>query len=160
MLNVKKLKQLAKKYAVTFTDRGKGHLQIHGQLLVNYSPESKNQSAYVRGTKIAQKGVTLEQAFIMSITVPNLITNKVKRKNSYRKEKLKLLNKHPFCKWCHTKLSIETATIEHIIPLVIGGLNNFNNYAIACEKCNKTRGCDMPEIKLHSKGHQNDIKKL
>jgi len=45
-------------------------------------------------------------------------------------------------------LTKETATLDHVIPISRGGLNNANNYVIACEPCNSERGNNMPEVKL------------
>ena len=84
---------------------------------------------------------------------------KVQRKgsNSYKKARRRLLKKHPFCHWCNTLLTEETATLEHIIPLKRGGLDNDNNRTLACEPCNQERGHDMPEIATEppSKGSQS-----
>ena len=140
------LNEIAKRHDVEVIDKGNGHIQLKGKLLVNYYPNSKNKSAYIAGTTKAEKHVTEINAVRMANEVP-MNKQKEKRKNNYKGPKNKLLKKHPYCHWCGIKLTKETATIEHIIPLIRGGLNNMNNYALACEPSNKKRGGDMPELK-------------
>ena len=142
-----KLRRMAKANNVEYIDKGDGHIQLKGLLLVNYHPNSKNRTAYVAGTRKGIKNVTNEQAIKMTFTPPDKDNLKVKRRKSYRKQKDIMLAKKPYCHWCDCKLTKETATIEHIVPLAKGGLNNMNNYALACEKCNRERGCNMPELK-------------
>jgi 5-methylcytosine-specific restriction endonuclease McrA len=45
------------------------------------------------------------------------------------------------------KLTLDTSTMDHVIPLHRGGLDNANNRVLACEPCNSKRGHDMPELK-------------
>lgn len=140
------LEALAKKSGVTFKDCGNGHIQLKGDLLVNYYPESKFKSAYIAGTTKKTKHVSPEQAIALCFKKPELPSNSASRKKSYTREKARMLKKKPFCHWCDTELNRDTATIEHIIPLGVGGLDNANNRALACNKCNSNRGSDMPEL--------------
>ena len=145
---MKDLERLARLAGVSVTYCGNGHIQLKGKLLVNYYPESKKKTAYVAGTVGAKKFVSFDDALRMANEVPMKFPDrKAGRKKSYKSSRNKLLKKYPFCHWCAIELTTETATIEHIIPLAKGGLNNMNNYALACEKCNQERGCDMPELK-------------
>ncbi len=56
-------------------------------------------------------------------------------------DKLKLQSK--FCAYCKCALSTENKTIDHAIPIGIGGPHSINNIVICCEKCNYAKG-DMP----------------
>lgn len=47
----------------------------------------------------------------------------------------------PQCLFCPTELTVETATIEHIVPVTGGGTEHINNKALACDDCNKAAGC-------------------
>jgi transcription elongation factor Elf1 len=118
-------------------------------LLVNYYPESKKRSAYVDGTTGRRTGITPEQAIEMCFTPPPIVCSgaKDKRKGKYRNEKRRMLRKSNKCHWCGKKLSIATATTDHVIPLHRGGLDNANNRVLACEPCNTKRGHAMPELK-------------
>lgn len=138
------LKGFAKKHGVEVIDNGGGHIQLKGLLLVSYYPNSKKKTAYIAGTSGSSVNVSPEAAVMMAITIPKGARSK--RLKSYKAAKNRLLMNNPYCCWCKMKLTKETATIEHIIPLARGGLNNHNNYALACEPCNTKRGCDMPEL--------------
>ena len=51
MSKYQELKQLCKSYALEFKDCGNGHVQIKGHgSLVNYWPESKRRTAFVKAT--------------------------------------------------------------------------------------------------------------
>jgi len=145
-INIKKLKSLSKKFNVSFCVKGSCHVQIKGALLVNYYPLSKNQTAYIAQTNKGLIGISYEEAFKLSVTVPKSPDNKTKRKSSYRKVKVNMLKRKPYCNWCGVLLFSHTATLDHVVPVSLGGLNNRNNYVLACEDCNKKRGNKMPEI--------------
>lgn len=55
-----------------------------------------------------------------------------------RKELLELQNWR--CCWCGKALTLEFATLEHIIPKVMGGSLSFDNTAAAHGTCNTARG--------------------
>jgi len=44
------------------------------------------------------------------------------------------------CHYCRIKLTDKTMTIDHKIPVSVGGKNHFNNYVAACVTCNYTKG--------------------
>lgn len=137
----------AAKAGVDFIDRGNGHIQLKGKLLVNYYPESKQSSAYVAGTRHKVKYVTPKQAVEMTFTQPDVKPYTRRRRNT-KPIKERLFRKSQKCHWCHAPITLETATLEHIIPLHRGGLDNKNNMTLACKKCNQGRGHDMPELSL------------
>ncbi len=54
------------------------------------------------------------------------------------------------CCWCHEPMEFDwpppgvarapnLATIEHIMPLSEGGANTYDNFALACDRCNSSR---------------------
>ena len=57
-------------------------------------------------------------------------------KTSWRRKAWLLL---PICWYCECDLLLKEITLDHIIPRSKGGRNHASNYAIACEKCNKTK---------------------
>ena len=40
------------------------------------------------------------------------------------------------CAYCHCSLDPETATIEHVHPLGLGGAHDWENMVVACRPCN------------------------
>ena len=131
-------------------DRGNGHFQIAGgPLLVNYYPLSKKHSAYVAGTTSKKVGVTPEQAVEMAFTPPPAVRygNRDERRGHYRGARKKMLRFSKKCFWCGAILTLDTSTLDHKIPLALGGLDNANNWVLACEPCNHDRGSSMPELR-------------
>ncbi len=145
---MKELIELAKKYNVQIKEHPNGHFHIRGKLLVNYWPDSKNRTVYIAGTKYGFNNMSPEMAVEMSTREPYKQRLKVKRKKQgfYWHIKKELFKKIKNCHWCNVPLTKETVTLEHIIPLKRGGLDNRNNMTLACWSCNKKRGCNMPEL--------------
>lgn len=124
---------------LTVIDRGNGHWQVKGKLLVNFYP--RHGTVYVAGTT---KGVTannLEEVFAACHTLPDMPV--IAKRKQYTTHKRKLWSYAPFCHWCKKKIGYKEATIDHVIPLSKGGLNNSNNYVLACQGCNFKRGNEV-----------------
>jgi hypothetical protein len=49
------------------------------------------------------------------------------------------------CLYCLRPMGQVQLTIDHFIPLEIGGTNEPSNYLSACRRCNKDKGCEAPE---------------
>ena len=65
-----KLQKMCKARGVDYVDRGNGHIQLLGPLVVNSYPDSKKRSAYVAGTTKSKTQVTPEQALAMCFNPP------------------------------------------------------------------------------------------
>ena len=42
------------------------------------------------------------------------------------------------CHWCGRQMSAEEATIEHLIPLSLGGPSGIENMSLSHRRCNQT----------------------
>lgn len=127
-----------------------GHYQIHGKLLVNYYPLSKKRSAYVARTTKGKNDVTPAQAVAMAMEQPeiapqHLKADRARNSRAIRHKMMKGRETVP-CHWCKTPIMLDTSTIEHIVPIDRGGLDNANNRVLACAPCNAARGNNMPEL--------------
>jgi len=127
------------------------HYQIVGApLLVNIYPVTKRGvRVYVAGTTKGYTVRSVNQILDAATRAPKLapVSIRDKRKGDRnRRAKRSLLARDPHCQWCKKLLTLETATIEHVVPLARGGLDNMNNKALACEPCNRARGHNMPEL--------------
>lgn len=136
--------------------RPNGHFQIKGTLLVNYWPFAKKSTAYVDATTHGVHGATIAQAVAMAFQPPPLADDhhKDKRGSTGRygrwrdrrwKEGLR------YCHWCGIKMNRvpnhpKQFTLDHVVPLARGGLDNPNNWVGACLTCNHDRGHAMPEM--------------
>ena len=153
------LRDLAKQKGLGVIDRGNGHLQIvGGPLLVNYYPSSSKRSAYIAGTTARHKGVTPERAIEMALEPPDRPAGARKdmreKSSPKRRQQVAQMRKRfgDNCHWCGRVMEFEgdgplRASIEHVIPLDRGGLDNANNRRLACQECNHKRGNQMPELK-------------
>lgn len=61
----------------------------------------------------------------------------------------KLINRHNgVCHYCFSKTnrnngSPRQATKDHVVPRAFGGINNLDNYVLACSECNNRRGTTL-----------------
>lgn len=129
-----------------------GHYQVKGgALLVNWYPLSKNRTAYVSATQKGIQNADVQKVIQLASSAPDIKPEKVKRNGGKaQRAKRRMLKTNPFCHWCGTELTAETATLEHIIPLKRGGLDHHNNMTLACKSCNEKRGHNMPELESQS----------
>ena len=58
---------------------------------------------------------------------------KIKRIKKWREQNGK-------CYYCRIALRCDEATYDHIIPQSKGGSEHYDNFVVACDKCNKKRG--------------------
>jgi hypothetical protein len=133
----------------TVCEKGDGHYQIRGRLLVNYYPFSRRRTAYVAATTHGKEFVSPTEAVSMAFAPPPVVNGAKKdhRKGKPRAKRAALILRNgPHCHWCKCEVTLETSTIEHVIPLNRGGLDNPNNRVLACYPCNKGRGHNMPEL--------------
>ncbi len=64
-------------------------------------------------------------------------------KKTYRS---RMVQRNPFCIYCGTKLTQQTATLEHFHPRSAGGDHQPWNLFLACTDCNSERSSrDIPE---------------
>lgn len=145
-----RIKKLCDKAGFDVVFRPNGHWQIKGPLLVNYYPNAR--TAYIAGTTEKLKNVTIDRAVELASECPDLY-KKDKRKGNTRLLRERMFKKQKRCHWCGEPMNLVSpptnpldATIEHIVPLSKGGLDNSNNRTLAHKKCNQARGNEMTEL--------------
>jgi len=62
------------------------------------------------------------------------------------------------CCYCGRKMGEVQLTVDHFMPLELGGKNDSSNYLSACRKCGKRKGCMHPEEWCRQRGY--DYQKL
>jgi len=50
------------------------------------------------------------------------------------------------CKYCGVRMGEAALSVDHLVPLELGGENNVSNYISACRKCNKRKGNTHPKV--------------
>lgn len=60
-------------------------------------------------------------------------------------EKIALIARERFCRWCCIALTDGNRTIDHVVPLSRGGSHIPDNLVAACERCNKSRNNKLVE---------------
>lgn len=127
---------------VTVTDKGGGHFQIQGKYLVNHYPKSKNKTAYIEKTTQGIKYVSCCRAIQLALKPDTSGIKIVKRKKGgYFLIKKEMYVKSNICGLCGKPIkTFKEATLDHIIPLSKGGLDERNNWQLAHEFCNKLKG--------------------
>lgn len=146
---VQRLQELCTIHNLEYKILSVHHHQIRGMHIVNWYPHSKRRTVYVAG---ATEGIPNCNAdMVVSIaqgTYKKKISNRVgvRRSSAWSKRtRRRLYNKSPLCFWCGAPLTLETCTLEHKIPLSMGGSNRQDNLALACKPCNHGRGNQMGE---------------
>lgn len=49
------------------------------------------------------------------------------------------------CMYCNARMGKQLLTIDHFIPLELGGKNDISNYLTSCKACNKDKGSQHPQ---------------
>lgn len=64
------------------------------------------------------------------------------------------------CMYCLSKMGEVQLSIDHFIPLELGGKNDSSNYLSACRKCNKDKGSKHPQEFLNATHFSELVKYL
>lgn len=69
------------------------------------------------------------------------------RSSRYNRLRSKLLQKTGgVCAYCAERMTAETVTIDHVLPIGRGGSDEWDNLLPACEPCNQRKRNDPPEL--------------
>lgn len=64
----------------------------------------------------------------------------LKSQTVYRKMELQQWE----CAWCRTRITFDTCEIDHVYPLVKGGLHHIRNIVLSCRSCNQAKNAHTP----------------
>jgi 5-methylcytosine-specific restriction endonuclease McrA len=84
---------------------------------------------------------------IIVLTMYGDIPNKTIK---FSKENLLMRDDHK-CVYCQTELDMNSATIDHVVPVCKGGKTTWENCVIACKSCNHEKGHQLPTGKYKPK---------
>ena len=92
------------------------------------------------GTTMGKIPCPIVVRFITGIIAARLRTIKKSHKPS---KKMLWKRDEGKCQYCSAKVSISSATIDHVIPRSRGGKETWCNLVIACSKCNSKKGSSL-----------------
>lgn len=140
-MKIQEIIALASSNGLSVHECSPGHHQIRGGAYkVDLWP--RTGTWYVHGSVSGNRGRCRPQR-IINAALGSLVEKKGhERKNSkwMSKVKKRLFENHQCCHWCQTPLTLETATIDHLVPLSRGGSNYLNNLVLSCRPCNAQKG--------------------
>jgi hypothetical protein len=139
------LRETAQASGAKVKDCGGGHWQVIGDYLVNFYPRSRRgPTYYIAGTGKGQRFTGGIVALVELAFEPAVQNPTVQRKKRYGNQKRRLLRERAACSWCGALLTLETARLDHIIPLSKDGSNGYDNLCLACAPCDEKKGNKMP----------------
>jgi hypothetical protein len=59
------------------------------------------------------------------------------RRRQWKAERIAI---DPTCAFCRKDLTLSSATIDHLVPLAEGGVDDESNWELSCQKCNSEKG--------------------
>lgn len=59
------------------------------------------------------------------------------------------------CRYCLRQFKVDELTIEHVIPLSLGGNNELPNIDLACKPCNMQKGKEAFEFRRQQRKSQD-----
>lgn len=70
-----------------------------------------------------------------------------KKRKTYSKQERKIIydKSNGRCELCGQRLSLENMTLDHIIPISMGGKDDMNNLQASCFACNQFKGNILPD---------------
>lgn len=140
------LDKVAEKLGLKIRSCGDGHFRVEGgKYEVNYYPDSRQRTIYVKtmGMSATIKYGSWEKAFEFANILPRegfIRAHERSRRKPMRWEKKFLFRSGNLCYLCGKILSLDTATVDHFIPISKGGTNEIENLRLACKECNKNKG--------------------
>lgn len=84
-------------------------------------------------------------------TMTRCVYRRNKKKSSKRKSHSRSVRKMIYnhaegrCQLCGRKIKFEDMTLDHVIPLAMGGNDAVGNLQCACEFCNRQKGSYLPD---------------
>lgn len=80
-----------------------------------------------------------------------------------RELKIQFLERDKSCVYCNKELDIKNGTIDHVIPVSMGGKKTLSNLVLSCRACNESKGTLLPVyfiFRFHIKSKDTIVWKL
>lgn len=50
------------------------------------------------------------------------------------------------CYYCRARLTVDSSTLDHVVPRALGGSNSLHNLRLACPTCNARKADKPPHV--------------
>ncbi len=117
--------------------------QIVAQRISDFESENTPEKIQERLDRIKSQAEKRRQAKEQRSWEEKRKAQAVKHRFGKNNKARKALARHPdglFCLYCEVRLTIETYTVDHVIPMSRGGLNRAGNKVPCCFRCNNAKG--------------------
>ncbi len=145
------IRAAARAAGICIRDLGEGFLEIRSSSIrVAHWPEL--QLCYVSHHRDPWRRGDLAEAVRLAATPPEATGRRRKRhRGSPRGARAVVLEREACaaghrCHWCRRHLEADEVTLDHLIPVGRGGLDEAENLVPCCADCNQARADDMPEL--------------
>ncbi len=139
-MDFKKFSQIAREHGLRAEFVSKKKWCIHGAFTAEFDPE--HQRVCASGMSRPFVGDVYDAIRIAKGIRSSFADSRESRK-SLPDIKQQMWEKSPNCHYCGTSLSVEQATIDHVIPVSKGGRNSPANLVVACLSCNHWKANDI-----------------
>lgn len=85
----------------------------------------------------------------MDATIPKIFQRKLRYEISGAVQQKVWATDGFKCLYCGANMGNVLLTIDHFVPLELGGANDVTNYVSSCKPCNKSKGSEDPEAWLN-----------
>lgn len=86
-----------------------------------------------------------------------------RRKNTVRFSKSSVFLRDEYrCAYCESPVNRKSATLDHVLPISLGGKSTFENTVCACSNCNSRKGNNhkiLPKIKPYKPNYYGLVEK-
>lgn len=134
-MSFRSFRDYVRKYKLDVIMHTEHHWQvIGGKYLVNFYPSKK--TIYVNGMTEGQRGSDVRHVVNAALGKDVPLTQEKHRRKKMGGVKRKLFKKQKSCALCGEVLTLETASVDHKIPLSKGGSNFLDNLQLTHIDCN------------------------
>lgn len=146
-MTLKDMKALAATYGLQVQPTKKGELFINGSnKAIYYDPEVKLLRVVGEGAFCPVEPGEAVMRATMGLPPLERRAKRGRGGTGLKKIRLALLAKDPHCFWCGTTLTVESSTLDHLVPKARGGSNGRQNLVLACGPCNQDKAHESWEV--------------
>lgn len=123
-----------------------GYILAHGELFISFKREPIIVNENYEPVDTMGKRINSRAALMKIDLERKADVKKVSRVGIPKDMRLAVYKKdNGTCDMCGKPLDVDNFTVDHIVPLNRGGINDMSNYRCLCDRCNKWKGDSLDE---------------